>query len=241
MPVDPIIDCVELGRIDYRSALKLQHRLVAARLEGQLQHDLLLLLEHPPVFTLGRRGGKDHLCVTEAFLKQKSVDLVHVERGGDITYHGPGQLVGYPIINLRRRKLTVTEYVTALETIMQKTAQDWGVELTRDDRNRGVWLGDSKMGSIGIALRKGVTFHGFAFNVNLDLEPFQWINPCGLEGVGIARLKDHAQTTTPMDHVRKALKKHFSSVLNARLTSHDSDILGHYSPFNWRSYTAKIR
>lgn len=217
MPADPSMDCVELGRLDYRSALELQHRLVATRIEGRLNRDILLLLEHPPVFTLGRRGGKDHLCVSEDFLKQQSVDLVHVERGGDITYHGPGQLVGYPIIHLRSRKLTVTDYVTALETIMQKTARQWSVELTQDDRNRGVWLGDNKMGSIGIAIRKGVSFHGFAFNVDLDLEPFRWIHPCGLEGVGIARLADCANTTVSLEDVRGTLKAHFSDVLNVQL------------------------
>ncbi len=217
MPADPIMDCVELGRLDYRSALELQHRLVAARIEGRLNRDLLLLLEHPPVFTLGRRGGKEHLCVSEKFLAQKSVDLVHVERGGDITYHGPGQLVGYPIINLRSRKLTVTDYVTALEIIMQKTARKWGVELTQDDRNRGVWLGNNKMGSIGIAIRKGVSFHGFAFNATLDLEPFRWINPCGLEGVGIARLADHAKEAVSMEGLCETLKTRFSDVLNVQL------------------------
>ncbi len=228
MPADPIMDYVELGCLDYRSALELQHRLVAARIEGRLNRDLLLLLEHPPVFTLGRRGGKEHLCVSEIFLQQKSVDLVHVERGGDITYHGPGQLVGYPIIHLRSRKLTVTDYVTALETIMQKTARKWGVKLTQDDRNRGVWLGDNKMGSIGIAIRKGVSFHGFAFNATLDLEPFRWINPCGLEGVSATRLADHTDEAVSMEGVREVLKTHFSDVLNVQLKPIPPETLDHF-------------
>jgi len=228
MPAEPVMDCVELRRIDYRNALKLQHRLVAARIDGRLTRDILLLLEHPPVFTLGRRGGKDHLCVSEEFLKQKMVDLVHVERGGDITYHGPGQLVGYPIIHLRSRKLTVTDYVTALEIIMQKTARQWGVELTQDNRNRGVWLEDDKMGSIGIALRNGVSFHGFAFNVNLDLEPFQWINPCGLEGVGVTRLADHAKAITVVADVRETVKTHFNSELDIRLRPLAPEMLESY-------------
>ena len=228
MPADPSIDCVELGHMDYRSALELQHRIVAARIEGRLNRDLLLLLEHPPVFTLGRRGGKDHLCVSENFLKQKSVNLVHVERGGDITYHGPGQLVGYPIIRLRDRRLTMTDYVAAMETIMQKTAERWGVELTQDERNRGVWLGNNKMGSIGIALRKGVSFHGFAFNATLDLKPFSWINPCGLEGVGVTRLADHTDEVVSMDNVRETVKTHFSRVLSVQLRSMPAQTLARF-------------
>ncbi len=175
--------CVELPVTDYREAWDLQTGLVAARNSGVLASDVLLLLEHAPVFTLGRRGGLENLTVSEEFLKEAGVPVVHVERGGNITYHGPGQLVGYPILDLHASGLTVSDYVERLEEIMIRTAAHWGVAAGRNPINRGVWVGNSKLGSIGVAIRHGISFHGFAFNVSLSLEPFGWINPCGLRGI----------------------------------------------------------
>jgi lipoyl(octanoyl) transferase len=170
---------VDLPQIDYRDAWGLQSGLVAARREGRLARDLFIFLEHPPVFTLGRRGGRENLVVPESLLEKSGISVVQVERGGNITYHGPGQLVVYPIIDLQAAGLGVTEYVSALETVMIRLAADFGVNAQRDARNRGVWVGNNKLGSIGIAVRRGVSFHGLAFNANLALAPFGWINPCG--------------------------------------------------------------
>lgn len=205
------------GRLEYRRALALQRRIVDARWHGQLDRDVLLLLEHPAVFTLGRRGGRDNLGVSRDFLDQRGIAVVHVERGGDITYHGPGQIVGYPIITLRGSPLSVTDYVTALEEIMIRTAADFGVAAARDPRNRGVWVENCKLGSIGISIRRGISFHGFAFNVNTDLAPFGWINPCGLRGVGATSLERELGAPVCLEAAFDAVSVHLRQVLRMEL------------------------
>jgi lipoate-protein ligase B len=210
--------CVEFPMLDYGEAWRLQGKLVAARQSGAVVADIMLLLEHPPVFTLGRRGGKENLTVTEEFLEKSKIPIFHVERGGNITYHGPGQLVGYGIIHLHAAKMTVTSYVTALEEVMIRTAAHWGVVAERNPLNRGVWVGNSKLGSIGIAVRRGVTFHGFAFNVTVSLEPFSWINPCGLKGIGVTSLAQELGRSASMEEVREVTKSNLESVLHVKLT-----------------------
>ncbi len=179
---------LDLGKMAYTPAHELQQKCVEWRLVERKRPDLFLLVEHPPVFTLGKRGGRQSLMVSEAFLAEKGIAVAETERGGDITYHGPGQLVIYPIINLKERQLSVTDYVNLLEDIIIDTAAAFGVTAERDKRNRGAWVGDNKIGSIGIHVRHGVTFHGLAINVDINLEHFSWINPCGLEQVGVTSL-----------------------------------------------------
>ena len=208
---------VNLGMTDYNQAWKLQSDLVAARLSRSEGRDIILFLEHPAVFTLGRRGGRDHLLVSKSFLKQSGIPIVQVERGGYITFHGPGQLVVYFIINLEARRLGVTDFVEALEEIMLRTVRTWGLTAQRNKKNPGIWMGNSKMGSIGIALRKGISFHGLALNVNVDLTPFSWIQPCGLPGVSMTSVKQERGKEIPMDVVRNAVKENFKSVLGLDL------------------------
>jgi lipoate-protein ligase B len=210
---------VDLGIIDYNEAWKLQSDLVSARINGILDTDIILFLEHPAVFTLGRRGGLDHLLVSEEFLQKSEIPIVHVERGGNITFHGPGQLVVYLIINFRSRRIGVEDYVAALEEAMLRTARTWGITAERNPANRGIWVGSSKMGSIGIAIRKGYSFHGLALNVNVDLTPFTWIQPCGLQGVCMTSMKQELGKKLPMDEVRKDLKEHLASALNMNLSA----------------------
>ncbi len=204
-------------RLEYRRALELQRRIVDARYRRRLDRDVLLILEHPAVFTLGRRGGRDNLTVSERFLAGRGIAVVHVERGGDITYHGPGQIVGYPILNLRSSPLSVTGYVTALEEVMIRTAADLGVAAGRDARNRGIWVRNCKLGSIGISIRHGISFHGFAFNVNLDLGPFDWINPCGLKGVGATSLARELGSPVSTADARAVISAHIQQVLQLKL------------------------
>ncbi len=168
--------------IDYNKAWQLQSELVAAKVNSSIDRDIILFLEHPAVFTLGRRGGRDYLLVGESFLEQSGISVVQVERGGYITFHGPGQLVVYTLIDLEARRLGVTDFVAALEEIMLQSVRAWGLTAQRSAANPGIWMGRRKMGSIGIALRKGISFHGLALNINLDLTPFSWIQPCGLAG-----------------------------------------------------------
>ena len=169
------------------------------------------------MFTLGRRGGLDNLVVSEAFLKKSGIPVVHVERGGYITYHGPGQLVVYPIINLQARRIGVNEFVEAMEEVMLRTVGAWGLSANRNPMNRGIWIGNKKMGSIGIALRKGISFHGLALNVNLELTPFTWIQPCGLENVTMTSMQQELNKAVTMGQVSNALAHQFESVFGIEL------------------------
>lgn len=204
---------IDLGLIDYREAWTLQEKLVAARVGERLERDVVLFLEHPSVFTLGRRGGMDNLLVAENFLKNAGMPVIQVERGGFITYHGPGQIVAYPIINLHTRRIGVKDFVAALEEAMLRTAEVWSIEAARNPINSGVWVGPNKMGSIGIALRRGVSFHGLAFNVNLDLTPFSWIRPCGLQGVGMTSMAKELGREVSMTEVRRVLQDQLAAAL----------------------------
>lgn len=209
--------CAEIPSMDYREAWELQLALVDARLSGYSQPDVLLLLEHPQVFTLGRRGARDHLMVSEDFLEKRGIPLLHVERGGDITYHGPGQIVAYPILDLRAHRWGVLDYVGALEEVMIRSLADWGIRSGRNSMNRGVWVGMSKIGSLGIAVRRGISFHGFALNVNTSLEPFRWIHPCGLKGIQATSMKRVLGRGTPMEEVRRAVARHIEEIFSVEL------------------------
>ena len=211
--------CADSARIEYADAWKLQTVLVDLKYRGLLEENLVLFVEHPPVFTLGRRGGKENLKVTEAFLTQSGIKMVQVERGGDITFHGPGQLVIYPIVNLRSARLSVVEYVQYLEEVMIRTVADWGVSARRNDRNRGVWVRENKIGSVGIAVRRGVAFHGASLNVNVSLEPFGWMHPCGLKDIGVTSLENERSERVSMNQVRHQAKKHFMQIFGAEMTS----------------------
>lgn len=208
---------LDLGSTPYREAHDLQTRLVDARKEGILDRDIFICLEHTPVFTLGRRGGRENLRVPEEFLKTQGIDIVHVERGGDITYHGPGQVVLYPILDLRKAGLGVVDYVTDLEEVMILTAAEWGIAAERHTLNRGVWVGLQKLGSIGIAVRRGISFHGLALNANTSLEHFGWIHPCGLHGISVTSMAQILGKTVSADEVRRSLFRHVGGVFGREL------------------------
>jgi lipoate-protein ligase B len=218
----------ELGLCDYTEALDLQRDLVAARHSGHLPANVVLLLEHPSVFTLGRRGGMDNLTVPREKLARAGIDIVAVERGGDITYHGPGQLVGYPLVALKAAGLGVVDFVTALEEVMIRTAADWGVEARRDSTNRGIWVGSRKLGSLGLSVRRGISFHGFALNVINALEPFGWINPCGLSGVAMTSLQNASQKRIQMVEIVRQVRGHLEAVFGIHLKSIDRFVLETY-------------
>jgi lipoyl(octanoyl) transferase len=198
--------------MEYQVAYDLQTRLVEHRRTQKIGGDTFLIVEHPSVYTLGRRGGREFLMVSEAFLAEKKISIVPIERGGVITYHGPGQLVIYPIIHLKQAKMSVAEYVAKLEDVMIALAADVGVAAGRDERNHGVWVGNNKLGSIGIAIRHGVSFHGLALNVNLALEPFGWINPCGLTGVQMTSLSAESGTDITISGIMPRLRDHLETI-----------------------------
>jgi len=208
---------LDLGLIDYSKAWDLQLQLVSARRDGNLETEAFVFLEHPPVFTLGRRGSLENQKVCTSFLESKGIPIIQVERGGDITYHGPGQLVVYPIVDLRALGLRVVEFVEALEEVMIRTLMDWDIKAQRNPLNRGVWVGESKIGSIGIAVRRSVSFHGLALNVNTGLEPFSWVNPCGLKGVRMTSMKEILDKKIAMEHVRRAIASHIQEIFGVQL------------------------
>jgi len=170
---------LDLGLMDYGKAWDLQHRLWLKRVEGELP-DLLLLLEHPHVITLGRRGNRSHLIVSPEVLEAMKIRIFHVERGGDITYHGPGQMVVYPILDLKDYGYRLIRYVDQLEEVILRVLKDFGIEGRRDTSNRGIWVDGDKIASIGVAIKRWVSFHGFSLNYETDLKYFDLINPCGL-------------------------------------------------------------
>lgn len=210
---------VDLPETDYPKALDLQLTIVNAKTTRHLDADVILCIEHPRVFTLGRRGGRENLCVSDDFLAEKGVSVQPTDRGGNITYHGPGQLVVYPIINLNRRRLKVVDFVSGLEQAMIRTAGHWGIQAATDPKNRGVWLGDDKLGSIGITVRRGVSFHGLALNVNTDMEPFGWINPCGLNQVRMTSFEKCLHQPVSMAQARQTMATHMAEIFDISLTT----------------------
>jgi lipoate-protein ligase B len=172
----------------------------------------VLLLEHFPVFTLGNRGGKEFLQLPEEELIQKGISVVPTRRGGYITYHAQGQLVIYPIISLQEIKKGVAAYVNQLEEIMIQIGAYFNVPVHRHPTRPGAWIQEQKIGSIGVAISKGITMHGLAFNVNLDLSPFSWISPCGFSDVQMTSLAEYKKEAVSMEEVRKIAKKIIADV-----------------------------
>ncbi|CAG0911236.1 unnamed protein product [Cyprideis torosa] len=196
----------------YRQSHKLQLDSVAAQLAG-VEEENIYMVEHPPVFTLGRNGSTASLLLPEEKIMEAGVEIVATERGGDITYHGPGQLVVYPILNLRKRKIAVSEFISMLEDVMLATATDYGVLANRDARNRGIWVGNRKLGSVGIRIRHGISFHGLALNVALSLEHFRWIQPCGLSGVQMTMLSQQSRQEMSVEEVKSNMRGHIIDIL----------------------------
>ena len=181
-----------LGRLDYRSGWALQHELVAARAGGTIP-DQLLLLEHPAVLTLGRQSDEGHILASAEELERRGIDVIRVERGGEVTYHGPGQLVAYPIVKLADRGLLIRPFVRALEQAMIDTAEAFGVAATRRDGHPGIWCDAAganprKLGALGLRIERGVSYHGVALNITTDLADFDLIDPCGMPAAEVTSI-----------------------------------------------------
>jgi lipoyl(octanoyl) transferase len=202
-----------LGVIPYAEGLEIQKSLVEQRKAGTIP-DHLLLLEHPPVITLGvkARGDPSHIVATTDLLAAEGVDVFETGRGGDVTYHGPGQLVGYPIIDLKPDRCDVHRYVRDLEEVMIRTAAAFGVQAGRIPGLTGAWVGDEKLAAIGVRIARWVTSHGFAFNVSTALRHFDLIVPCGISGKGVTSLEKLAGRTIPMAEVEESSVESFMEV-----------------------------
>ena len=207
---------INLGLTPYKEALSLQRRLAALRAEGS-GGDLLLLLQHLPVITLGRGGQKAHLLAPESSLAARGIEFIEVERGGDITYHGPGQLVGYPILDLAEHGRDLHHYLRNLERVLIETLLSFGVEADRSFGRTGVWVGERKIASIGIHVTRWVTRHGFALNVDMDLAPFELIVPCGIQGAAATSMAQELSHPVPVDDVIPVLAERFETTFGRRL------------------------
>jgi lipoyl(octanoyl) transferase len=206
----------QLGLVDYAAALDWQKEKVAQRKAGTIP-DTLLLLEHPHVYTLGRNARPENMLVSAEFLASRGAQVFHTDRGGDVTYHGPGQLVGYPILDLTRHRRDISWYMRSLEEVFIRTAGDFGIEAGRLPGAAGVWVGNDKLVAMGVHLSRWVTSHGFAFNVNTDLRYFEWIVPCGLHGKGVTSLAKLVGHPAPMDQVLELVIKHFGEVFELEM------------------------
>jgi lipoyl(octanoyl) transferase len=205
-----------LGRVGYAEALELQERLQRARIRG-LVPDTLLLLEHPPVVTLGRGAKEQNLLLSRARLEARGFAVHEIGRGGDVTYHGPGQIVGYPILDLAPDRKDVRRYVGDLEELMIRLSADYGLEASRIDKLNGTWIGSRKIGAIGVRISRWVTMHGFAYNVTTDLEHFGVIVPCGIADKGVTSLRRELGRDVPLDEVMDRLEAHFGELFDAAL------------------------
>lgn len=212
------VEVRRLGVVRYGEALEMQRELVEARRAGRMP-DLLLLLEHPHVLTLGVRGdgGRSHVLATPERLAELGVELFETGRGGDVTYHGPGQVVGYPIVDLRPDRCDVHRYVRDLEEVMIRVAADYGLSAGRVAGLTGAWVGAAKIGAIGVRISRWITSHGFAFNVNTDLDYFKLIVPCGIADREVTSLARLLGRPVSLADVEDRFVRHFCDVFGCRL------------------------
>jgi lipoyl(octanoyl) transferase len=225
------IHLLHLGRIPYGEGLAIQQQVIAARKQN-LIGDTLLLIEHPPVLTLGRNASRANVLATDEFLQQRGIELHEINRGGDVTYHGPGQLVGYPILDLRGDlpgkkgpHLGPVDYVRLLEEVLIRTCGDFGVIAQRIPKRTGVWtiaggsIQEKKIAAIGVHVSQGVTSHGFALNVTTDLRDFEWIVPCGITDRQVTSLELEADSSHPstMESALNSTARNFGRVFERQM------------------------
>ena len=220
-----VLEVRKLGMMAYADALQIQQTLVRQRRDNKAP-DVLLLVEHPHVVTLGvnTRHRLSNLLVTPSQLSALGVELHDVTRGGDVTYHGPGQLVGYPILDLRPDRCDVHRYVRDLETVIMRTVLTFGVRSSRIPGLTGVWVGDEKLAAIGVRLSRWVTSHGFALNVSTDLTYFDLIRPCGIDGKGVTSLSRITGSSVLCESVESVLIKEFGSVFECVVSTQETVI-----------------
>jgi lipoyl(octanoyl) transferase len=206
-----------LGRIPYADAHALQERLVEARKEGRIG-DVMLLLEHPKVITMGRSAKAEHVLLNPS---ESGYEYFETGRGGDVTFHGPGQLVAYPIVDLTPERQDVRRYVKDLEETMIQVCADYGVTAARSEGFNGTWVGDRKVGAVGVRISRWITMHGFALNVNTQLSDFSAIVACGIRGRGVTSLQELIGSPLEMREVETRAAEHFAARLDASLTFAD--------------------
>ncbi len=207
---------MHLGLVDYLEALELQERLLRERQAGD-RGDTVVLLQHPPVITMGRRGNLANVLVSREDLARQGIGLEEVNRGGDVTYHGPGQLVGYPVLRLADHGNDVYRYLRMLEETIILCLEGYGLRTEQQPGYTGVWMGSSKIAAIGVAIKGGVTMHGFALNVDPNLDHFRLIHPCGYSDRGVTSMANALGRSPDFKAVRDKLVKAFGRVFGTRM------------------------
>lgn len=207
------LNVVRLGKMNYKEALDIQERLLSLRQQNGVE-DTLLLVEHPPVLTIGRRGKQSNIIVPPELLNSSGICVYEVSRGGDVTYHGPGQIVGYPIVDLNNHGKDIKEFVWKIEEIFIRLLEnEYKIRAHREEKvYTGVWVGNEKITAIGIAVKRWVTMHGFAFNVNTNLDHFKWIIPCGITDKGVTSLQKLTGHLQDFDRLNELVIKYFCEV-----------------------------
>lgn len=208
----------ELGLVEYDRALVIQDE-IQSEIIASSQEDILLLLNHPPVMTMGQREDSHDILVPMTELKNRGIAVFQTDRGGQITYHGPGQLVGYPIIDLNRLSVDLQQYIRGLEECIIRTLLSFDIQGKRDPEHPGVWVGNEKIGSLGVKVRKWVTKHGFSLNINCDLDPFSLINPCGITDRGVTSMTRLLNREVTEDEVLDILINNFALVFGYDIKS----------------------
>jgi lipoate-protein ligase B len=214
---------LECGRMPYKEAWDLQRALVEARQQERVP-DVVLFVEHPPVITVGRSGRRSNILVPSQVLEARGIEVYEVERGGDVTYHGPGQLVGYPILSLRALDEDIVRYVRLLEGTLISALETWGIHARQVRGYPGVWVGDAKVAAIGVAVKRKVTMHGFALNVDPELSHFDLINPCGL-GKPVTSMARLLGRSLSLAEVRPVVARAFASTFGVVLEEVSRDAL----------------
>ena len=206
-----ILTYCDLAFIDYKEAWNLQKEIFSKRASGEVE-DFLFLLEHPNTYTLGKTAHKENLKGTEDYLKENQISVYDIDRGGDITYHGPGQIVGYPIVDLNNWFKDTHKYLRALEEVIIKTCAEYNLSCERNPKYTGVWIEDRKIAAIGIKVSRWITMHGFAFNVNTDLNLFNGIIPCGIQDKSVTSLSKELNREIETQDVKVKLLANFKDV-----------------------------
>ena len=220
------IPAYDLGRVPYRAALAFQRRAVEARAAGRAP-DVLYFIEHDPVLTVGRAGSEANLRLSAAEYELRGVEVIPVERGGDVTYHGPGQLIGYPVVSLDALPCgrDLHRYLRDLEEGVIQVVASYGLAAERRPPYTGVWVGSHKVAAIGVAVRKWIAFHGFALNVAPDLAHFDWIHPCGIRHLGVGSIASLTGVAPPREEVAARLADAFSAIWERPVVLSKEDVV----------------
>lgn len=224
------IQIVSLGLSDYKSAWDLQRQIFDLRAVGKIS-DVLLLTEHNHVYTLGKSSDDNHLLANEEELKSKGAEVYHIDRGGDVTYHGPGQLVGYPILDLNNFYLDIHRYLRDIEGVIIRTLQEFGIQARRDQQYTGVWVGDDKIAAIGVKVSRWITMHCFALNVNTELSYFDRIIPCGIFHKGVTSMERVLGKQISLDEIGTVVRRKFGEVFGVSVVEREREEFLHSTTY----------